>query len=404
MNASTKAAIAAIFASVAGAASAQSSVTLYGDIDQYVNYMHAGNGQKIISIDDGGLLRSRWGIKGSEDLGDGYAAKFQAEGGFSADSGTNSGTTTGTSSSVFDRQTWLGLSTPWGELRIGRQNTPGQARGGYIDYTARDLGSVVNEFAVPSRYDNDVSFISKRYAGLLVELHAALPEATNSTFGGTGSGVSSRAVVYNWAVDYLTKDVALGYVGTLARPSAKTAATLAPAYFGKNVQYHLAYADWFYGRGTVYATFVHSNDINPATPATGTASAAAPVPGPALPNSGGNGIAGNQYSNGTTPAHFYNVYQFSADYLLLPSLRIGGLWGKIDDTAHLKRGATGASVGAYWDVSKRSTIYTIVQQTRNQSNAAYRENGSGNLKTQFSAADTQGKTINGAAVGFLVRF
>ena len=128
-------------------------VTLYGNIDQYLNYMHSSSGAKVKSLEDGEWLRSRIGFRGIEDLGDGFYAKFQLEGGFSTDTGGQADNTR-----FFDRQTWVGLgTTTLGEVRFGRQNGPIQSHGGFIDYTARNLGSIINAFGVPSRYDNDMA-------------------------------------------------------------------------------------------------------------------------------------------------------------------------------------------------------------------------------------------------------
>ena len=80
------------------------SVTLYGSIDQYLNYMKSSSGTSLTSLNDGSSLRSRVGFKGSEDLGNGLTAKFQLEHGLSADSGAQAD-----SSRFFDRQ---GLGGP----------------------------------------------------------------------------------------------------------------------------------------------------------------------------------------------------------------------------------------------------------------------------------------------------
>jgi predicted porin len=67
-------------AGTARAAGAQtSSVTIYGSLDQYRNAMHRSSGATVKSLEDGACLRSRLGFRGY----DGYAAKFQLEGGFS---------------------------------------------------------------------------------------------------------------------------------------------------------------------------------------------------------------------------------------------------------------------------------------------------------------------------------
>jgi predicted porin len=71
-------------AAAALAAGAQtSSVTIYGSLDQYSNAMHSSSGATVKSLEDDAHLRSRLGFRGYEDVGDGYAAKFQLEGDFS---------------------------------------------------------------------------------------------------------------------------------------------------------------------------------------------------------------------------------------------------------------------------------------------------------------------------------
>jgi predicted porin len=127
-------------------------------------------------LQDGKDLRSRLGVRGVEDLGGGLAAKFQLEMG-SATSGASAD-----ASRAFDRQSWAGMAdSSLGEIRIGRQNTAIFYRGDYIDYTSRTLGSMVNNFGVPSRYDNDLAYISPRWAGLQLEGHFAQQQASAST-------------------------------------------------------------------------------------------------------------------------------------------------------------------------------------------------------------------------------
>jgi predicted porin len=403
LNASTKAAIAAIFVSVAGAASAQSSVTLYGDIDQYLSYQKAGK-VKEIALEDGGVLSSRWGLKGSEDLGNGYSAKFQVEAQFSSDNGVNA-----SAAGTFNRQSYLGLGTPWGEFRAGRQNGPIQSRGGYYDYTGRTLGSMLNSLPVPSRYDNDFSFISKRYFGLMVEAHVALPEAVNNTFaGGSGTGDTNRALVMQLGLDYLDKNFAFGYDGAYGRPGARPAVVAAGTqYQDKAGQYHAAYADWFYGRGTVYLAAVRTNLVeNPGTAGSTLTS------GTFLAGSGGNGTAGNNYVNGVSPTagnpnglnRFINAFQVSGDFAIVPNWRVGAMLGKAKDTEDTHGGMTMGSIGSYWDLSKRTTVYAIAQSIHNEVDAGYRENGSGGQKSLPSGTDVNGHKINGIGLGALVRF
>ncbi len=100
----------------AGTAQAQSSVTLYGIVD--AGYLYSKTeGQKARSgIDSGMQSDSRIGIRGTEDLGSGLKANFLLESGINVDDGTTS------QSALFNRQSWVGLSSDrFGEIRVGRQ-------------------------------------------------------------------------------------------------------------------------------------------------------------------------------------------------------------------------------------------------------------------------------------------
>lgn len=110
-----------------GAVMAQSSVSLYGIADAFVGSrqttgisLSGGNlltlEQRQSVLDSGGLNGSRWGLKGTEDLGGGLKANFVLESGFDISNGAS------TSSGVlFDRQAFVGLSGNFGAVSLGRQ-------------------------------------------------------------------------------------------------------------------------------------------------------------------------------------------------------------------------------------------------------------------------------------------
>jgi predicted porin len=103
-------------------AMAQTNVTVYGIVDTSIHYVSSDSatGQSNIRMDNGAIANSRWGVKGSEDLGDGLSAVFRLEGGFNGDSGSQSDST-----SLFNRATYVGLnSSTFGQLTMGRQQTP----------------------------------------------------------------------------------------------------------------------------------------------------------------------------------------------------------------------------------------------------------------------------------------
>ena len=110
------AALAAAFLS--STASAQSNVQVYGLIDaglEYVNHASATGGS-MARVISGGKNTSRWGLRGSEDLGDGLKAVWNLEGGILMDTGAVDG-------QLFRRQAYVGLEGRYGRIVIGRSFT-----------------------------------------------------------------------------------------------------------------------------------------------------------------------------------------------------------------------------------------------------------------------------------------
>lgn len=111
---------------------AQSSVTIFGIADAGYGY---GSGttsskQQVLS---GGNNASRFGMRGSEDLGGGLSASFWLEAGFNLDDGSGAANNTNNQSSgaiangggiMFSRRSTVSLNGNWGELRLGRDLTP----------------------------------------------------------------------------------------------------------------------------------------------------------------------------------------------------------------------------------------------------------------------------------------
>lgn len=122
----------AVLASAAGAASAQSSVTLFGIVDATVQFGR-GTVADRTQLGNSGYNSSRLGFRGVEDLGGGMSASFWLEAGLSNDNGTGVGTNLnnqaagasgGATGLVFNRRSTVSLAGGWGELRLGRDYTP----------------------------------------------------------------------------------------------------------------------------------------------------------------------------------------------------------------------------------------------------------------------------------------
>jgi predicted porin len=103
------------------AAHAEPSVTLYGIVDVAMRRdSDLAAGKTRIAEVSGMMNTSRWGVRGSEDLGNGLAANFRLEGGINPDTGTQN-----EAASLFDRRATLGLSGTWGRIDVGRDMTFG---------------------------------------------------------------------------------------------------------------------------------------------------------------------------------------------------------------------------------------------------------------------------------------
>ncbi|WP_042303369.1 porin [Paraburkholderia kururiensis] len=180
----------------AGAAHAQSSVTLYGTIDTSITYVHNAQGNQNLwalgNSSNGNLSGTRWGVKGSEDLGGGLHAIFQLENGFNPSTGQ-----LGQGSRLFGRQAYVGLaSTQYGSLTLGRQYDPlidlvqGLTEDNYFGSafaTAGDVDNYDNSF----RVNNAVKYASPVWYGLQAEAMYSF----GGVAGSTGADQSYAAAV-----------------------------------------------------------------------------------------------------------------------------------------------------------------------------------------------------------------
>ena len=159
-----------------GATSAfAADVTLYGLVDYGFNYQHidgdvasvdAADNFKMMSGQNSG---SRFGLKGTEDLGNGLKVIFQLENGFNGDDGTFN-----YSGKLFDRQATLALAGSFGEVAFGRMGQLASALGSYglLGTTSpfssgwQDLtGMKFVQAKGHTRYDNMVTYKTPTFAG-----------------------------------------------------------------------------------------------------------------------------------------------------------------------------------------------------------------------------------------------
>jgi len=160
----------------ASAAQAQSSVTLYGLIDTGVNYVTNvqtidGDGNRIgksqLNLSSGVMQGSRWGLRGTEDLGDGLKAVFTLENGFDVNTGAQ-----GQGFNYFGRQAFVGLAGDFGAVTIGRQYDSVAeyvgplAAGGRTGGTFAAHPGDLDNFNSSQRVNNAIKYTSANYDGL----------------------------------------------------------------------------------------------------------------------------------------------------------------------------------------------------------------------------------------------
>ncbi|MCO4888067.1 porin [Cupriavidus sp. WGtm5] len=115
-------AAAALAASLAPPALAQSSVTLYGQVDAFVGSTRAWGGERTAIVGAGGMQTSYWGMRGAEDLGNGLKAIFDLNGFYRVDTGRFGRSDT---DGFLTRSAYVGLqSSRYGTVRLGRNTTP----------------------------------------------------------------------------------------------------------------------------------------------------------------------------------------------------------------------------------------------------------------------------------------
>jgi predicted porin len=173
-------------------AHAQSSVTLYGVVDNSIEYQSAGS-EAVVRAESGGLFASRYGLKGSEDIGAGLHVNFQLEQGFNSTTGSASN-----AADAFSRQAWVGLSGKFGEMRFGLQNTPQYIfMNPELDPMAvMSIASPMNSFnSLTVRVNNAISYFTPTIAGLSAQFMVAMRDETTKP--------SNGMQFYNAAVRYV---------------------------------------------------------------------------------------------------------------------------------------------------------------------------------------------------------
>ena len=179
----------ATLGAMAGTAVA-ADVTVYGLVDYGFNYQHVDGDTADVDARDGFEMRSgmnsgsRFGIKGSEDLGNGLTVGFVLENGFDADTGD-----LGYDGRIFGRESQVYLKGNFGTLSFGRVGQLASANGSYgllgqtSPFSSGWGDSVGQKFVTAngwSRFDNTVTYVSPDWAGFKVHAQYSFKTDTNN--------------------------------------------------------------------------------------------------------------------------------------------------------------------------------------------------------------------------------
>lgn len=336
----------AALSAIAGAAQAQSSVTLYGIVDAAVRYTTnqgpaSDSGQSLTSVIGGGMSQSRWGIRVDEDLGGGLRALANLEQRFTTDNGA-----LGAGGQQF-QQSWVGIqSSSFGRVTVGRQynvlfdiTTGTFASFKYSPYIEAYKPEV--SVALGVRNDNMVKY-ALTLGGFTAEAQVSAGEGNDTGFGKSYGGMAKYAFgPFAVGGGYLEREgtsVVTGKSGLKA-----DSWVLGAAYTSGPIYVSGGYAESSFDQGVPVALFLIGSGAN------------------------------NTFSY-TTPGAGINVekrslWYVNGQYQLTPAINIGAAYWNIEDQFYAPVSSAGKPGGdffafvAQYAFSKRTDAYVGLDYT-----------------------------------------
>jgi predicted porin len=342
----------------AGAAHAQSSVTLYGIADAGVLYNNNVKGKKLWALSS--ASSSRWGLLGSEDLGGGLKAIFDIENGYTINNGALS-----QGGLEFGRKAFVGLkSDTYGTLTAGRQYSVSSDTTSIFasgaDWAASGLGygtraGDVDNVDTSNRIQNAVKYWSPVYRGLSF--------GVLYSFGGQAGQFSTNSVA-DVGVSYGNGPVHLGvtymftknpYYATFGDQGNSSTPTSNPATANNNI------TNPIYGG---YASAGSQQIITAGGSYTlGAATVAVLYSNTQFQNLGSVNPVGStftaRYTSGTAT---FNSGELNVKYLLTPAWTLAGAYIYTHNSGAGSFGSASynqVNLGTFYALSKATYLYAI---------------------------------------------
>ncbi|OXL16027.1 porin [Polynucleobacter cosmopolitanus] len=346
----------AALAMVAGTVQAQSSVTVYGKIDAGYSDRKAegtsGTEAKGKSIAFNAHETSRWGVRGTEDLGGGLKANFVIETQLGDDNSNSAATLQGTlpvnDEALGGRALWAGVSGGFGEVRVGYQNAfskdyvagfsasggsnvigdPTMAAGRAVEKTAR-LG------LLDSRY-TAVSYASPAMSGFTVKAMIVSDKQDSDNTTAAKKDAKGQEFALQYAQGPFAAAVAYGSyeVSGVLPTVGNMSVTLADSALVHEQDLMSIYASYDLGVAKLFAKYGNVESKQKGGSATTDGEATSTVVGVRVPVGNATFIAnyatGDYESLAGTTKYDDSGYQLGLEYALSKRTKLYGIYGKTD--------------------------------------------------------------------------
>ncbi len=233
MNNTQRALLAVLAIAGTSAAMAQSSVTIYGRINTTVEQQKSGDAKLSGMFNNA----SRWGIRGTEDLGGGLKAGFQLESGFASDTGT-------AADRFFGRQSEVNLGGNFGLLRLGNFTSESYyATADYISMHNHDTGSSADAlYAYVMRDINKIAYRAPVFGGFTAEGAVSLSEKAPGARNAFDLALNYGAGPLGLGLGYTSNKGAQGVFGAFAGEAEQVALRASYAIGAFNLGAYYQYA------------------------------------------------------------------------------------------------------------------------------------------------------------------
>ena len=400
----------------ATATMAQSTVTLYGLVDGGFNHVSGLRNGSFNGIASGIMEGSRWGMRGTEDIGGGYKAIFTLESRFEVDTGSvtnrpasgtqvpdrvgnsvaasvaglaipaalKAGLITGTNTNLatnafgvnlagnlFDRQAFAGLITPVGAFTLGRQYTPG-----YLVSAAFDASQTQSSLAAGQVASLPAAFDIRLSNTLQYGIKTGGITATLMYGAGEVAGNNSAGRFFGGMVIYTGDGFSVGF-GHNEKKNELGQKSLHNNVLGANVSV---------GPGTLYGQYATIKDNNPTGLSTIGAGISASAIAAGLPAALAPGV-GTAYQNAYNAAFRQDAKLMHVGYRVTSGVHtVVVAYNRLDDKRAVNADTDSYGATYTYALSKRTNLNAVLTRFNNKGNGQVAPGGNGFLGGVTAAA------------------